>query len=93
MFTSVPLFKIILKGVFGLGNGGAMWFEVFPRIAVVDVCLFVPGMATARIHRFSNGGKEKRIAHYSYQWYMMERDRCVSGVNRYCVSKGLENID
>ena len=93
MFTSVPLFKIILKGVFGLGNGVAMWFEVFPRITVVDVCLFVPGMATARIHRFSNEGKEKRIAHYSYQWYMMERDRCVSGVNRYYVSKGLENID
>ena len=81
------------KGVFGLRNGVAMWFEVLPGIAVMGVCLFIPGMATARIHRFSNGGKEKRVAHYSYQWYLMERDRRVSGVNRYYVSKGLENID
>ena len=93
MFTLVPLFKITLKGVFGLRNGVAIWFKVLPGIAVVGVCLFVPGMATACIHRFSNGGKEKRIAQYSYQWYMIERDRPVSGVNHYYVSKGLENID
>ncbi|XP_027390079.1 NADH dehydrogenase [ubiquinone] 1 alpha subcomplex subunit 1 isoform X1 [Bos indicus x Bos taurus] len=36
---------------------------------------------------------EKRVAHYPYQWYLMERDRRVSGVNRSYVSKGLENID
>ncbi|TKC39628.1 hypothetical protein EI555_005002, partial [Monodon monoceros] len=36
---------------------------------------------------------EKRVAHYSYQWKLMERDRRISGVNRYYVSKGLENID
>ncbi|KAG5197460.1 hypothetical protein JEQ12_008189 [Ovis aries] len=50
-------------------------------------------MATARVHRFSNWGKEKRGAHYPCQWYLMERDRRVSGVNRSYVSKGLENID
>lgn len=79
--------------MFGLRNGVAMWFEVLPGIAVMGVCLFIPGMATARIHRFSNGGKEKRVAHYPYQWYLMERDRRVSGVNRFYVSMGLENID
>uniref|UniRef100_A0A8C5L625 Uncharacterized protein n=2 Tax=Jaculus jaculus TaxID=51337 RepID=A0A8C5L625_JACJA len=36
---------------------------------------------------------EKRIARIRYQWELMERDRRVSGVNRYYVSKGLENID
>ena len=51
------------------------------------------GMATAGIHRFSNGGEGKRVAHYSYQWYLMERDRWVSQVNRDYESKGLENID
>uniref|UniRef100_A0A8C2PIU4 NADH dehydrogenase [ubiquinone] 1 alpha subcomplex subunit 1 n=1 Tax=Capra hircus TaxID=9925 RepID=A0A8C2PIU4_CAPHI len=69
-----------------------MWFEVLPGIAVMGVCLFIPGMATARIHRFSNGGKV-RVAHYSYQWYLMERDRRVSGVNHDYVSKSLENTD
>ena len=79
--------------MFGLGNGVTMWFEALPGIAIMGVCLFIPGMATARIHGFSNGGKEKRVAHYPYQWYLMERDRRVSGVNRYYVSVGLENID
>ena len=67
--------------------------EVLPGIALRGMCLFIPGMATASVHRFSNRGKGKRVAHYSYQWYLMERDRRVSGVNRYYVSKGLENID
>nr|XP_058913557.1 NADH dehydrogenase [ubiquinone] 1 alpha subcomplex subunit 1-like [Kogia breviceps] len=67
--------------------------EILPGIAVMAACLFIPGMATARIHRFTNGGKEKRVAHYSYQWNLMERDTRISGVNRYYVSKGLENID
>ena len=56
-------------------------------------CLFILGMATARIHRFTNGGKEKRVVYYSYQWNLMERDRRISGVNCYYASKGLENID
>lgn len=78
---------------FSLGNRVAMWFEILPGIAVMAACLFIPGMATAHIHKFTNGGKEKRVAHFSYQWNLMERDRCISGVNRYHVTKGLENID
>ncbi|XP_054580108.1 NADH dehydrogenase [ubiquinone] 1 alpha subcomplex subunit 1 [Eptesicus fuscus] len=70
-----------------------MWFEILPGLAVMGVCLLIPGIATAHIHRFSNGGKEKRVAYYSYQWSLMERDKRVSGVNHYYVSKGLENID
>lgn len=77
----------------GLGNLAAMWFEILPGIAVMGVCLILPGIATAQIHKFSNGSKEKRVAYYSYQWSLMERDRRVSGVNRSYVSKGLENID
>ncbi|KAM6151586.1 NADH dehydrogenase [ubiquinone] 1 alpha subcomplex subunit 1 [Rhynchocyon petersi] len=64
-----------------------MWFEILPGVAVMTVCLLIPGIATAHIHRFSNGGKEKRVAHFRYQWSLMERDRRVSGVNRYYVSK------
>lgn len=70
-----------------------MWFEILPGLAIMGTCIFLPGVATARIHRFSNGGKEKRVAYYSYPWTLMERDRRISGVNRYYVSKGLENID
>ncbi|XP_057351842.1 NADH dehydrogenase [ubiquinone] 1 alpha subcomplex subunit 1 isoform X2 [Manis pentadactyla] len=64
-----------------------MWFEILPGIAVMAACLVIPGVATAHIHRFSNGGKEKRIAYYPYQWTLMERDKRISGVNRYYVSK------
>ncbi|XP_034882448.1 NADH dehydrogenase [ubiquinone] 1 alpha subcomplex subunit 1-like [Mirounga leonina] len=70
-----------------------MWFEILPGIGVMAVCLVLPGMAAAQFHRFSNRGKEKRVACYPYQWSLMQRDRRVSGVNRYYVSKGLENID
>ncbi|XP_006758001.1 PREDICTED: NADH dehydrogenase [ubiquinone] 1 alpha subcomplex subunit 1 [Myotis davidii] len=70
-----------------------MWFEILPGLAVMGVCLLIPGIATAHIHKFSNGGKEKRVAYYSYHWSLMERDKRVSGVNRYYVSKGLENIN
>uniref|UniRef100_A0A8C6C8H5 NADH dehydrogenase [ubiquinone] 1 alpha subcomplex subunit 1 n=1 Tax=Monodon monoceros TaxID=40151 RepID=A0A8C6C8H5_MONMO len=70
-----------------------MWFEILPRIAIMAACLFIPGVATACIHRFTNGGKEKRVAHYSFQWNLTETDRRISGVDRYYVSKGLENID
>ncbi|KAM9219933.1 LOW QUALITY PROTEIN: NADH dehydrogenase [ubiquinone] 1 alpha subcomplex subunit 1-like [Dugong dugon] len=68
-----------------------MWFKVLPGIAVMATCLLIPRVAAAHIHRFSNGGKEKKIAHFPYQWSLM-RDR-VSGVNCYYVSKSLENID
>uniref|UniRef100_A0A8C7C9T5 NADH dehydrogenase [ubiquinone] 1 alpha subcomplex subunit 1 n=1 Tax=Neovison vison TaxID=452646 RepID=A0A8C7C9T5_NEOVI len=81
------------KEGFGVGRRGAMWFEILPGIGVMAVCLVIPSIATAHIHRFTNGGKEKRVAYYPYQWSLMQRDRRVSGVDRYYVSKGLENID
>uniref|UniRef100_A0A8D0IY40 NADH dehydrogenase [ubiquinone] 1 alpha subcomplex subunit 1 n=2 Tax=Sus scrofa TaxID=9823 RepID=A0A8D0IY40_PIG len=55
-----------------------MWFHILPGIAVMATCLFIPGMATAHIHKFTSGGKEKRVAHFSHQWNLMER---VIGVN------------
>ncbi|XP_035580740.1 NADH dehydrogenase [ubiquinone] 1 alpha subcomplex subunit 1-like [Zalophus californianus] len=70
-----------------------MWFEILPEIGVMAVCLVIPSIAMAHIHRFNNGGKEKRVAYYPYQWILMQRDRRVSGVNHYYVSKGLENIN
>ncbi|XP_078542095.1 NADH dehydrogenase [ubiquinone] 1 alpha subcomplex subunit 1 [Lissotriton helveticus] len=70
-----------------------MWYEILPGLAVMTGCLMVPGLTTIWIHRFTNGGKEKRVALLPYQWLLMERDRRVSGVNLYYKSKGLENID
>ncbi|KAL4631593.1 NADH dehydrogenase ubiquinone 1 alpha subcomplex subunit 1 [Arapaima gigas] len=70
-----------------------MWFEILPSFAAVAVCLMIPGIAMAHMNRLTNGGKEKRITSYSYQYYLMERDKRVSGVGKYYVSKGLENID
>ncbi|KAG3272823.1 NADH dehydrogenase [ubiquinone] 1 alpha subcomplex subunit 1 [Ictidomys tridecemlineatus] len=70
-----------------------MWFEILPGLGIMGACLLIPGVATVYIHRFTNGGKEKRVAHFHYQWSLMERDRRISGVNRYYKSKGLENID
>ncbi|OCT65966.1 NADH dehydrogenase [ubiquinone] 1 alpha subcomplex subunit 1 [Xenopus laevis] len=70
-----------------------MWYEILPGYAIMTACLMVPGLATAWIHRFTNGGKEKRIARFDYQWYLMERDKRVSGKHLYYKSKGLENID
>ncbi|TEA35351.1 hypothetical protein DBR06_SOUSAS33110020 [Sousa chinensis] len=70
-----------------------MWFEIHSGIAIITMCLFKLQKATVRIHRFTNRGKEKMVAHYSYQWNLMERHRRISGVNHYYVLKGLENID
>ncbi|XP_047402501.1 NADH dehydrogenase [ubiquinone] 1 alpha subcomplex subunit 1-like [Sciurus carolinensis] len=70
-----------------------MWFKILPGLGIMGMCLVIPGVATAYIHRFTNGSKEKRVAHFPYQWSLMERDRWVSGVNCYYKSKGLENID
>ncbi|XP_042558438.1 NADH dehydrogenase [ubiquinone] 1 alpha subcomplex subunit 1 [Dipodomys spectabilis] len=70
-----------------------MWFEIVPGLLIMGVCLAIPGVSTSYIHKFSNGGKEKRMTYFPYHWAVMERDRRVSGVNRYYVSKGLENID
>ncbi|XP_032275305.1 NADH dehydrogenase [ubiquinone] 1 alpha subcomplex subunit 1-like [Phoca vitulina] len=70
-----------------------MWFEILPGLGIMAVRLVIRGIAMAHIHRFSKGGKEKRVAYYPYQWSSMQRDRWVFGVNRYHVSKGLESID
>uniref|UniRef100_A0A5F4WIL6 NADH dehydrogenase [ubiquinone] 1 alpha subcomplex subunit 1 n=1 Tax=Callithrix jacchus TaxID=9483 RepID=A0A5F4WIL6_CALJA len=70
-----------------------MWFEILPGLPAMGVGLLIPGLSTAYIHRFTNGGKEKRVAHVLYPWNLMERDRCISGVDLYYKSKCLENID
>ncbi|KAM4881369.1 NADH dehydrogenase [ubiquinone] 1 alpha subcomplex subunit 1-like [Thomomys bottae] len=70
-----------------------MWFEILPGVFIMSTFLVIPGVATAYIHKLSNGGKEKRMCFFPYHWAMMERDRRVSGVNLYYKSKGLENID
>ncbi|XP_014442428.1 NADH dehydrogenase [ubiquinone] 1 alpha subcomplex subunit 1-like [Tupaia chinensis] len=70
-----------------------MWFEILPEVATMGVCLVIPRLATAYMHKFINGDKEKRVAHFTYQWRLMEREWHISGVNCHYVSKGLENID
>ncbi|KAF4091436.1 hypothetical protein AMELA_G00036930 [Ameiurus melas] len=69
-----------------------MWYEILPGFGIMTACLIIPGVATSYIHKFTNGGKEKRIARVPYQWYLMERDKRVSGTGHYYQSKGLENI-
>ncbi|XP_023567676.1 NADH dehydrogenase [ubiquinone] 1 alpha subcomplex subunit 1-like [Octodon degus] len=69
------------------------WFEILPGAAIMGMCLVILRVATVYIHQFSNSSKEKRIAHFPYLWSSMERDRHISGVSHYYVSKGLENID
>ncbi|XP_021573230.1 NADH dehydrogenase [ubiquinone] 1 alpha subcomplex subunit 1-like [Carlito syrichta] len=70
-----------------------MWFDILPGVAILGGCLIIPGVATVYIYKFTIRSKIKRGAHYPYQWSLLERDRRISGVNRYYVSKGLENID
>ncbi|XP_074057384.1 NADH dehydrogenase [ubiquinone] 1 alpha subcomplex subunit 1 [Macrotis lagotis] len=69
-----------------------MWFEILPGLAVMGACLTVPGISTALIQKYTSGNKEKRIARNRYQWSLLERDRRLSGFNRYYEAKGLENI-
>ncbi|XP_034037173.1 NADH dehydrogenase [ubiquinone] 1 alpha subcomplex subunit 1 [Thalassophryne amazonica] len=69
-----------------------MWYEILPAIGIMWVCLVIPGMATTRIHRWTNGGKEKRAVKVHWDWYLKERDKRVSGTGRYYDSKGLESI-
>ncbi|NWR19433.1 NDUA1 dehydrogenase, partial [Emberiza fucata] len=64
-----------------------MWYEILPGMAIMGVCLSIPGMATIFMHRLCNGGKEKRIARYPFEWTLLERDRRLSGVNKHYVSK------
>ncbi|XP_063289439.1 NADH dehydrogenase [ubiquinone] 1 alpha subcomplex subunit 1 [Pelobates fuscus] len=70
-----------------------MWYEILPSLAIMTGCLMVPGLATTWIQRYTNGGKEKRLARNHYQWYLMERDKRVSKEQIYYKSKGLENIE
>ncbi|XP_072127079.1 NADH dehydrogenase [ubiquinone] 1 alpha subcomplex subunit 1 [Mobula birostris] len=70
-----------------------MWYEILPGLGLMAVCLTIPGLSTIYIHRFTNGGKEKRTARLPYQWILLERDRRVSGGKVHFNSKGLENID
>ncbi|XP_069026963.1 NADH dehydrogenase [ubiquinone] 1 alpha subcomplex subunit 1 [Embiotoca jacksoni] len=69
-----------------------MWYEILPGLGIMTVCLILPGIATAQIHKLTNGGKEKRVARIPWQWYLLERDRRVSETGRHFDSKGLENI-
>ncbi|XP_062952215.1 NADH dehydrogenase [ubiquinone] 1 alpha subcomplex subunit 1-like [Cynocephalus volans] len=70
-----------------------MWLEILPGLAAMSMGSLIPGVATAYTHRFTNEGKENRVAHHPYQSSLMERDRHISGVNRYYLSKGLQNIN
>ncbi|KAM9063075.1 NADH dehydrogenase [ubiquinone] 1 alpha subcomplex subunit 1-like [Sarcophilus harrisii] len=70
-----------------------MWFEILPAMAVMSVCLTIPGISTTLIQKYTNGGKEKRIARNRYQWSLMERDRRLSGFDRYYEAKGLDTIN
>ncbi|XP_017263698.1 NADH dehydrogenase [ubiquinone] 1 alpha subcomplex subunit 1 [Kryptolebias marmoratus] len=69
-----------------------MWYEILPGVGVMFACLTLPGVTTAYIQKYTNGGKEKRVSRCKWQWYMMERDRRVSGTGHHYDSKGLENI-
>ncbi|XP_036599889.1 NADH dehydrogenase [ubiquinone] 1 alpha subcomplex subunit 1-like [Trichosurus vulpecula] len=69
-----------------------MWFKILLGLAIMGVCLMIPGISTALICKYSNGGKEKRIARDRYQWALLERDRRMSGFCRHYEAKGLENI-
>ncbi|XP_044940013.1 NADH dehydrogenase [ubiquinone] 1 alpha subcomplex subunit 1-like [Mustela putorius furo] len=90
---NIQTFNQAGKEGFGVGRSGAMWFEILPRIGVMAVCLVIPSIATAHIHRFTNGSTYNRFTYYPYQWSLIQRDRCISGVDCYYVSKGLENIN
>ncbi|XP_008274180.1 NADH dehydrogenase [ubiquinone] 1 alpha subcomplex subunit 1 [Stegastes partitus] len=69
-----------------------MWYEILPGFGLMTVFLIIPGIANIIGQKYSNGGKEKRIARVPWQWYLMQRDKRVSGTGQYFESKGLENI-
>ncbi|XP_063046523.1 NADH dehydrogenase [ubiquinone] 1 alpha subcomplex subunit 1 [Engraulis encrasicolus] len=69
-----------------------MWYEILPGFGIMTVCLMIPGIATTYIHRFTNGGKNKRVTRAAYYCYLLERDKRVSGTGVHYESKGLENI-
>uniref|UniRef100_A0A8C5HAU0 Uncharacterized protein n=1 Tax=Gouania willdenowi TaxID=441366 RepID=A0A8C5HAU0_GOUWI len=47
-----------------------------------------PGTDNASLEKQTEGtDNEKRVARYPWQWYLMERDRRVSGTGHYFDSK------
>lgn len=38
-----------------------MWYEILPGFAIMTACLIIPGVATAQIHKFTNGGKVRMM--------------------------------
>lgn len=34
-----------------------MWYEILPGMAIMGVCLSIPGLSTIYMHRWCNGGK------------------------------------
>lgn len=38
-----------------------MWYEILPGVGIMAACLMIPGIATAQIHKFTNGGKVRRM--------------------------------
>lgn len=38
-----------------------MWYEILPGFAIMTVCLIIPGVATAQIHKGTSGGKVSRM--------------------------------
>jgi NADH dehydrogenase (ubiquinone) 1 alpha subcomplex subunit 1 len=67
-----------------------MCFEILPGLCLMDVCMAIAGVATACIHKFTSGSKNCQLF---ISVNLMERNRCICGVNRYYVSKGLDNTD
>ncbi|XP_040195553.1 NADH dehydrogenase [ubiquinone] 1 alpha subcomplex subunit 1-like [Rana temporaria] len=55
-----------------------MRYEILPGYAIMTACLMVPGLSTILIHRYAFG-KDRRVARYPHQLYLMERDRRVFG--------------
>lgn len=43
-----------------MSNGAEMWFEILPGLAIMGVCLIIPGVSTAYIQSYTNGGKVRR---------------------------------
>ncbi|XP_027632381.1 NADH dehydrogenase [ubiquinone] 1 alpha subcomplex subunit 1-like [Tupaia chinensis] len=71
-----------------------MWFQVLPGIAAMGVCSVIPRLTTACVHaQVHERGKENRVAIFTNQQHLMERDRHILGVNCHYVSKDLENTD
>uniref|UniRef100_A0A3B4CVS8 NADH dehydrogenase [ubiquinone] 1 alpha subcomplex subunit 1 n=1 Tax=Pygocentrus nattereri TaxID=42514 RepID=A0A3B4CVS8_PYGNA len=69
-----------------------MWYEILPGFAIMTACLIIPGVATAEIQKYTNGGKEKRIARAPYQWYLMQRDKRLSGAGVHYKSKVMISV-